>query len=177
MSPEMQNGIEKEPEARDACRSWLTERDPSAKVEEKGLMGSPKWPPFACSPDGIVESEVFGRVLLEIKVLSAKTVNPTKFDTDFDPRRRKSFYLYRKTDMEIQLKQSHSYYYQVQFSLAVLELTTCHFSSGRNLALLLLKFNLIQHFGMKKVSVFSPFTDSYLSRNMSRRERKNSCYQ
>ncbi|KAH0820415.1 hypothetical protein GEV33_002376 [Tenebrio molitor] len=114
----MKYGMNTEPVARAAF-----EKLQDCTVHEVGLIISPIQPYLACSPDGIIyNGENFE--LLEIKCpYSCENTNIV------DWKNKASFvpYLIFDENDALQLKTSDPYYTQVQVSMYILGIDTCHF--------------------------------------------------
>lgn len=92
-------------------------------VHEVGLIVSPKQPYLACSPDGIIYTGEFLE-LLEIKCPYSCENTPIA-----DIEKKTSFVPYLIFDDfgYLKLKESDKYYTQVQVSMYILGIKTCHF--------------------------------------------------
>ena len=86
----------------------------NVSVEEWGLVVSSEHPFLATSTDGYVTEEgVNGKGMLEIKCpVTKKTVSDLSDS-------RKSFCLIHDADGRLKLKESHQYYTQIQFEMAI----------------------------------------------------------
>ena len=122
----MKYGLEKEPEALETYLRQMKEKDEDAILLKCGMWKNPKYPVLSCSPDGILRSPKFGRVLVEVKVLVMEHIDPANFEA-MPPQSLRGFYLKRLPDDTITLKKTHKHYYQVQMSLDILELPIAHF--------------------------------------------------
>ena len=127
-TPAMAYGLKMEGPARLKYENILKGINPTFHIEETGLWKNPKYPMLACSPDGLIKSELelIGVVLLEIKVLFKVFVDPAKFEEHLTRDERNRFYLRRNAQGNLELKENHSYHYQIQMSLDILELNWCH---------------------------------------------------
>ncbi|XP_065164667.1 uncharacterized protein [Atheta coriaria] len=120
LTPDMRYGIEMEPNAASKFEE-LT----GLAVHRVGLIISKKQPFLACSPDGIIDNHGIFE-LLEIKCPSS--CKDSKI-IDLEARQIKVPYLIFENDSgnEITLKRVDKYFTQVQVSLYVLGLNSCHF--------------------------------------------------
>ena len=96
-------------------------------IEETGLWKNPKYLKLGCSPDGLIKSPLSTEIiLLEIKVWMKAHIDPSVFDQYLTDKEKATFYLFRNSMGYIELKNNHSYYYQIQMNLDILELEWCH---------------------------------------------------
>lgn len=96
--------------------------DSTVTIEDcMGLTIREDYPEFGCSPDGLVFSQYNEPRLLEIKCpFSLKSVPPEKYEDVLNDNQKKTFCLEKNWNGDIVLKQEHTYYYQIQFSLGIL---------------------------------------------------------
>lgn len=101
---------------------------PQATIQERGLIINPKYPQLACSPDGIIQIPNYLEqdILFEAKFLSKAWVNPDEFEKHLTAKEAKRFYLRHNDDGLLDLKENHSYFYQIQMALDILNLKWCH---------------------------------------------------
>ena len=118
----MKFGLDSEPKA-------ITKYENQTKknVTSSGLWVNPKYPFLACSPDGIVEEDG----IIEIKSLKLfkdyeieKIIKDGSTVVSKDILDRQCFVI---KDGKCVLKESHSYYHQIQLQLMVTERTYCDF--------------------------------------------------
>lgn len=126
-SEAMKHGKLYEPIGRKKYEQYLQGGDPSIVIEETGSWSNSKCPQLSCSPDGLIMSLNVPEVILwEGKYWDKPHVNPKEFHNQLTVEGLKRFYLYMDDNEIPHLKQSHSYYYQIQMSLDILELKWCH---------------------------------------------------
>ncbi|CAN7944624.1 unnamed protein product, partial [Ixodes hexagonus] len=120
-SVQTQWGKDKEPEARAAYRRTSRNQHVEFKCDLSGVHVSSEHPFLAATPDGLVSCICCGPGLLEIKC-------PYKMRNDLPPAiaLTKDGCLTR-IDGELQLKQEHCYYYQVQMQMLVTRRKYCDF--------------------------------------------------
>lgn len=119
----MKYGLDSEPHA---IKKY--EEQTGLPVSPTGLWVNPAFPFIACSPDGLVGDDG----LLEIKslkIFSEHTIDQVVTDNNRelvskDTLKRQCFVV---NDNKCTLKQSHSYYYQIQCQLLVTERKFCDF--------------------------------------------------
>lgn len=109
-------GTRYEPVARD-----MYVAQSGAKVHQCGLVVPPLTPWLACSPDGVVESGEFMK-LLEIKCPALCD----SVDLISNVKARKLPYLMMEGE-NLTLKKRHKYYAQVQLSMTLLDIPSCDF--------------------------------------------------
>lgn len=94
------------------------------KVNTCGLFINPSYPYLGTSPDGIVTCSCCGKGLMEINcTYKYKDLSPSSDIALAD----KNFFLEKKSNGNICLRRSHSYYDQVQGQLAICDLSYCDF--------------------------------------------------
>ena len=118
----MKYGLESEPKAIEKYKNQTKKN-----VSSTGLWVNPKYPYLACSPDGLVDDDG----LVEIKSLKLfkeheiqKIVENGSTVVSKDILARQCFKI---KDGKCVLKESHSYYHQIQLQLLVTERTYCDF--------------------------------------------------
>jgi len=137
MSPDKKYGKDKEEEARNSYKDFMTKTVPGINVIKTGFWVNSLWPELGCSPDGLVSdpSEPSKYGLLEIKCLKVfRTTAPGELlgTLEVGKNKRSDFYnacfhLPIKDKAQLQLKTTHSYFYQIQFQLAITGLKWCDF--------------------------------------------------
>lgn len=97
-------------------------------VEETGLWVNRKWPVFGCSPDGIVfdPSSTPSNGLLEIKCPYVLRDNLPTDLCKLSNTQCLSFCC-KLDNGALKVKKLHTYYAQMQFAMAVMEMTWCDF--------------------------------------------------
>ena len=131
----MRLGMQKEAEARQDYTKVLLEKSPLATVKTSGLWVNPRWPQLACSPDGLVydPSEPSSDGLLEIKVLkllqmySVNELQVAVAENKVSKPAVNSACFKITSDGKLELRQSHTYHYQVQFQMAITSKVWCDF--------------------------------------------------
>ena len=107
-----------------AARRVYTNARKSTRVQQCGLIVSPKYPHLGASPDALLENPTEGQGLLEIKCPAAdkwKSVHPNVCALDSD------FFCTLDENGAIKLKRSHRYYIQVQGQMAISGRSWCDF--------------------------------------------------
>jgi len=109
-----EHGLRLEPLARRAYMQHKREEGITVQVEERGLIASGDYPFLATSTDGLITEEgMQGNGVLEIKC-------PVSKDTIQNlAREKKNFFLLPTSNGGLELKESHPYYTQVQFEMAI----------------------------------------------------------
>lgn len=124
-------GLNNEKNARKKYEEDEKKDDPTITVKPTGLWRNPKFMEFGCSPDGIVLPKKDGipkSWLLEIKCPpTIKACHPELFEAKLTKAQQGTFCLHRGSDNKIHLKEDHQYYYQVQFSMGILQMSRCAF--------------------------------------------------
>ncbi|XP_064482706.1 uncharacterized protein LOC135395422 [Ornithodoros turicata] len=111
-SPAIYYGIENEARAKDSLFALLSQHHANGRIEDCGLMISPRYPYLGCSPDGVYYCDCHEPALVEVKCLyTMRDADPTTLAEN--GQNQKDFCLTRDGT----LKQSHRYYYQVQAQL------------------------------------------------------------
>lgn len=130
-------GLENEDQARIDYLAHKNTDNPGLKVIKTGFWVNKLWPELGCSPDGIVydptEAEMYG--LLEIKCPKLlKRIAPKEIFQSLENKELSNSDLYsacfgRPTmaNKDLELKTTHSYYFQIQFQLAITGLKWCDF--------------------------------------------------
>ena len=136
-SPDMQYGIENEDQARSDYVNFMKLKVPEIKAEKTGFWVNILWPELGCSPDGLVtdpsEADKYG--LLEIKCPKIfRKVSPKDLFKQLEDKVVKRAELYsacfgipQSDNVDLELKTSHMYYFQIQFQLAITGRTWCDF--------------------------------------------------
>jgi len=93
-SEAMAYGIAHEEEALREYLRQIREEDEDATLLRCGLWMNPENPQLACSPDSILRSPKFGRVLVEVKCLTLPYIDPEKFE-EMPREKLRGFYLVR----------------------------------------------------------------------------------
>lgn len=118
----MKYGLESEPKA-----IAKYEDQTKKNVTSTGLWVNPKYPFLGCSPDGLVDEDG----LLEIKSLKLfkdhEIEKISKNGSSVVPKETLARQCFVIKDGKCVLKESHSYYHQIQFQLLVTERTYCDF--------------------------------------------------
>ncbi|KAK3923943.1 Alkaline nuclease [Frankliniella fusca] len=125
-------GIEMEEKAREDYIKWAQSQDESAVVQETGMWINPSCPQLSCSPDGIVTSKKFPTKLLEIKCPEhMKNCNLSDLENYFsDDNEYEDPYfhcLQRNSDGSFSLKENSLFWFQIQFSMGILNIKESHF--------------------------------------------------
>ena len=100
----------------------------NAKLTNTGLFIDTENPCLACSPDALVEipgAQEPLRVVENKCPYSIAYANPPK--TAFEAAGQKKFYCQRSSSGEVQLKENHDYYFQIQETLAIMNRQWCDF--------------------------------------------------
>lgn len=95
-----------------------------SNVCNAGLVINNNYPGLGCSPDGLVVN-THGMItkLIEIKCpFKLRDIHPNQFDTTLHKNM-----CYIIENGELKLKRNHDYYFQVQISLAIMNLPSCDF--------------------------------------------------
>ncbi|KAK3931163.1 Alkaline nuclease [Frankliniella fusca] len=150
-SPGMIYGKESEPIAREEYIKEIRKEDPQATVREMGTCINPDFPQLSCSPDGLLFSEVLGDRLLEIKcpVVLAEG-DPNHFEQFLHQKQKWNFFLKRNKHGSLELKKTSQYYYQIQMSMAILNLTLCDFVVWSKNGMVKLTINFDMSFWQEK---------------------------
>ncbi|XP_013419437.1 uncharacterized protein LOC106180092 [Lingula anatina] len=129
----MQEGLEKEEQARMDYFAYMKQQSPLVEVQPTGLWVNVVEPCLACSPDGIVNdpSENPSVGCVEIKVLKIFSHrSPVELKSAVERgemKKEMSSQCFKVNNGNFTLKRSHGYYYQVQFQLGVTGLSWCDF--------------------------------------------------
>ena len=124
----MKYGCDKEAVAMQEYLRVKSQQVKNFDAKVTGLWVNPKWPLFGCSPDGIVTDPSSNPLvgLLEIKCpFILRNSHPTDF-SKLSATQINAFCCTLDNNV-LKLKKSHQYYYQVQFAMAVMEMTWCDF--------------------------------------------------
>ena len=90
------------------------------KVVKSGLWVNPLYPGMGCSPDGVVYEDN-GRVgLIEIKCPSTLEKHHPSEACEKLTRKQKSAFCCKLKDDTLTLKHTHSYYWQIQIAISML---------------------------------------------------------
>lgn len=142
-SDDMKYGKKSEPVARNIQE--IKKEDPEATVREMGTCINPDFPQLSCSPDGLLFSEVLGDRLHEIECPGVLVEgDPNHFEEYLHQKQEAHFCLRRNKYGSIELKKTHKYYFQIQMSMAILNLTLCDFVvwSKNGMVILTIDFDL-----------------------------------
>jgi len=115
--------------ARESYTQVLQKQNPTIIVEQTGMWVKKDLPHLGCSPDGLVLDRN-GKLLkiVEIKCPSVmRRFHPRDFDVNLTPQQKRTISICRTEDGNIKLKENHSHYYQVQFQMSVMKVSTCDY--------------------------------------------------
>ena len=116
-------GCKHEKSARDEYMKVTREQHTKFAVQDSGLVINPKWPFIGASPDGIVSCQCCGKGTLELKCPFCHKGETIEDAVSLD----KNFCLKSTANGKYELDVTHTYYYQVQTQLFVLDVDYCDF--------------------------------------------------
>ncbi|KAE8738242.1 hypothetical protein FOCC_FOCC016288 [Frankliniella occidentalis] len=176
--PAFKYGTKHEPTARDHYQEKIFES--GLLVLTTGMWVNGKYPQLSCSPDGFVghvEDNCNFKItkLLEIKCpITMEAIRPQDFDNHLTRAQLSAHYLKRESDGSISLKQSSSYYFQVQMNMALIEVHECDFVVWSPLDILIIPILFDKDFWSEKLpKIVSSHRKILLPEYFAARARRN----
>lgn len=106
-----------------AIQDYLTSIN-RAQIKKSGLIINNKFPGLGCSPDGLIYENNELLYCIEVKCpYKLRHCSPLNLTESKDPGNM----CYTVKNNQVTLKRNHAYYYQIQLTLAILELQYCEF--------------------------------------------------
>ncbi|XP_034233521.1 uncharacterized protein LOC117640743 [Thrips palmi] len=121
-------GNSHEEKARQAYIQKKRAVDDTVQVLTTGLHVHTEYLGLACSLDGQVISDRSPPRNLEIKCpYTLREKDPNNFENVLNKKQMSNFCLTRNSNGQLELKQTHEYYYQIQMGMGLTECSSCDF--------------------------------------------------